>query len=68
MDGLGWEWEHWVSQTAGPEIIAAVEVVFAAEVECGEISPEPLGPAGAPSQEPNETKRVAAVGAVEAWL
>lgn len=71
VDGLGWEWEHCVSQTSGPEIIATVEVVFAAEVVCDEIGPEPLGPAGAPSHEPNETKRTAAggaVGAVGAWL
>jgi hypothetical protein len=47
--------------------MVTVEVVFAAEVACGEIGPEPLGPAGAPSQETNEMKRVAAVGDV-AWL
>lgn len=61
MDELGWESEHWVSQTGGPETTATVEGVFAAEAVCGEIGPEP-----------NE-KRVAAVGAgtvgaVEAWL
>ena len=71
---MGWEWERWVSQTSGPEIIATVEVVFAAEVVWDEIGPELLGPAGAPSQEPNETKRMVAVGVVEvveavgAWL
>ena len=70
MDELGWEWEHWVSQTGGPEIIATVEGVFAAEVVCDEIGPEPLGPAGVPSQEPNETERMVAVvvGAAGAWL
>jgi hypothetical protein len=55
VDELGWEWEHWFSQTGGPEIIATVEVVFAAEVVCDEIGPEP-----------NETKRMVAVGAVGA--
>ena len=45
-------------------------MAFAAEVEVvwDEISPEPLEPAGAASQDPDETKRMAAVGAVGAWL
>lgn len=47
----------------------AAEVVFAAEVVWGAIGPELLRPVGAPSQELNAMKRMAAVvGAVGAWL